>query len=351
MAGKKKDTQANPKGTVLMSRPFRRIGNAMPKAAIKYFEKKLGFAGIRQEARVWLGIRILFSFVMGGLALFLYLIITNPPPTPENIIAAFGFLLLGFSLSATIFYLLLYFMILDRTSALERILPDFLLLTVSNLRSGMTPFKSFVGAARPEFGALHDEIMLGAAKASSAASLTDALSGMSDYFDSRIFRRTINLFAKGMRSGGQLARLLRASADEVQHIRDLRAELAASTRTYTLFLGFIMVIIMPFLLSISALFVKIFVELQPEYEGIDTEMVGSVPMFSGKIFIAPAEMILISIFTLVLTSFLVSILAGIIKKGSALYGIRYFPIFAIASVLFFFVAHGVLGDILMVFST
>lgn len=332
----------------LLSRPFRRIGSAVPESIAGLFETKLRHAGIQDDTEVWLGIRILFAFILGGVMLFAFLAFMNPTPTLENALLVAGVFIGSFLLAAVVFYLGLYFAISDRSSKLEKALPDFLLLTVSNLRAGMTPFSSFVRAAQPEFGALHEEVLMSAARASGAASLSDAFMDMAKHFDSKIFRRTVTLFTKGMRSGGQLAKLLRSSADEVQHIQDLRAELATSTKTYAMFLGFITIIIMPFLLSISTLFVSIFLELQPEY-GQSGSVDAGIPTFSGNISITPDEMMLISIFTLVLTSLLVSSLAGIIQKGRALYGVKYFPPFAIASVIMFFIAHSVLGQMLMGF--
>lgn len=329
-------------------RPFRRIGALLPGSMRGFFDEKLRCAGIRQDARVWAGMRILLSFTLGGLLLFIYLMLANPIPDLGSIVVVIGVFLGSVLLCLFLFYLNLYFAIADRASALEKALPDFLLLTVSNLRAGMTPFLSFVKAARPEFGALHNEVMRSAAKASGSASLTDALQSMGDYFDSKIFKRTITLFAKGIKSGGQLATLLHSSADEVQHIQDLRAELATATRTYTMFLAFVIVIVMPFLLSISTLFVEIFVELQPSGE-LDAEAQSGIPTFSGNITISPSEMMNISVATLAITSLLVSALSGIIQKGKPLYGVKYFPIFAIASIIMFFLSYSAIGKMLMGF--
>ncbi len=344
--GKKSEMTEKEVRKALLSRPFRRIGKAMPKELIDYYDKKLRFAGVRSPARVWLGIRLLLSFLIGGLFLFTFLIIANPLPTPENIAIAFGCWLLGFALSFVVFMLLLYFKIVDRSSVLEKTLPDFLLLTVSNLRAGMTPFMSFVRAARPEFGALHREVMLSAAKASGTVSLVVALTEMESYFDSKIFRRAIDLFAKGTRSGGQLTTLLRSSAEEAQHIQDLRAELETATRTYSLFLGFITIFIMPFLLSISTLFVTFFVDLQPEYDVAGAGIPGGIPLFSGEITITPEEMTVLSVIALLVTSLLVSALAGIIRKGRAVYGAKYFPVFAVVSIIFYFIARVIIENML-----
>lgn len=322
----------------------------MPKGILSHFSQKLRYMGIREDVRVWLGVRILISFLIGGLALFTYLALTNPAPVLEEIAIGLVLWAAGSILCMFIFYLVLYFDTSDRASNVEKILPDFLLLTVSNLRAGMTPFNAFVKAAKPEFGDLYKEVRLSATKAGGTASISDALVELSNYFDSKLFHRSIMLFVKGIHSGGQLTKLLRSSADEAQHIQDLRAELESSTRTYTLFLGFITVIIMPFLLSISTLFVTVFLSLQPDTSGELTQM-GDIPTFSGKIFITPDEMRLISMATLTVTSIFVSALSGVIQKGKALYGLKYFPIFVIASIVFFFLAYETIKSILFNFGS
>lgn len=347
---KKKKALFASAGPLLQMRPFHRVGNALPKSVIKLFSTKLRYAGVRDDVRPWLGIRVLSALYIGYLLFFLYGATYRLLPTPENTAILLGIWLGTTILVLILFYLKLYFAIADRAGRMEGVLPDFLLLMVSNLRAGMTPFAAFVRATRPEFGSLHDEVRLSAAAASGTASIVDALSKMQEYFDSRIFRRTIGLFAKGVKSGGQLARLLRSSAEEAQHIQDLRSELETTTRTYAIFLGFIIVIIMPFLLSISTLFVKIFLELRPEEVDLGPETAGAIPMFSGRIFITTDQMIMVSVATLIITSLLVSALAGVIRKGRAIYGVKYFPLFAIASVLFFFLARMFVGKMLLSFS-
>jgi hypothetical protein len=258
--------------------------------------------------------------------------------------------IIGFVAGLAWYYLLLYFQIADRTSEVEKVLPDFLLLTVSNLRAGMPPFTAFVHAARPQFGPLYEEVKFSTAKAGGTASLVDALNEISDYFDSQVLKRTVNLFTKGIKSGGQLSKLLNSCADEIRRIRDLRAELNTSTRTYTIFLGFIIIVIMPFLLSVSTQFVTIFLALQPTDTDLDIENMANIPSFSGKILITPEEMIAVSIATLLVTSLFVSGLAGIISKGKALYGVKYFPVFALASIVAFIIARMFIGGIFASFA-
>ena len=335
---------------ILSQRLFLRVAGIVPTSVVSHFGRKLKFAGIRKEPKVWIGEILLFSAFLGLLSLLMYLIIYQPALTAGN--AGVGAIMFGYAFltSIVLFYIMLYLRITDRASAVEKILPDFLLLTVSNLRAGMPPFSAFVHAAKPEFGALYQEVRFSTAKAGGTASLVDALTEITEYFDSQILQRTVSLFAKGIRSGGQLAKLLNSSAEEVRRIQDLRAELASSTRTYTIFLGFIIILVMPFLLSVSTQFVTVFLALQPEDTEIDIEGMSHIPSFSGKVLITPEEMVTISIATLLITSLLVSGLAGIIAKGRPLYGVKYFPLFAVASIVVYFLARAFIDNMFSAFA-
>ncbi|MEW6722252.1 MAG: type II secretion system F family protein [Candidatus Micrarchaeota archaeon] len=330
-------------------RPFRRIGAALPGPVLAHFARKLRHAGIREDVRVWLGVRTLLAFCAGSVLMLLYLIIYNPIATPESALIVCGLVSGGFAASGALTYLGLYFRITDRTSAVERILPDLLMLTVSNLRAGMSPFSAFVSASRPEFGALHREVMVSAARASGTSSLVDALREIGENFDSPVLGRIITLFAKGIRSGGTLTKLLHSSAEEVRNIQDLRAELASATRTYVIFLGFIIVLVMPFLLSVSLQFLTVFLRLQAETGSEEAVPIGDIPSFAGAVLITAQEMEAVSLATLVITSMLASCLLGIVVRGRALYGLKYFPWFAIASALSFFMARAVVGSFLSAF--
>jgi pilus assembly protein TadC len=330
---------------LVAARPFRRVGVIIPGGLVSYFERKLQHAGIREDTRVWLGKRLLASIFTGFVLLLLYLAIFNPIATPMTALTACGLFLLGFLGLSFLFYMQLYFRIADRTATLEKVLPDFLLITASNMRAGLSPFPAFLQAAKPEFGALYDEVILAMAKTSGTSSIVDALAEISVYFDSGMLQRITTLFGKGLRSGGQLAKLLRSSADEIRRIQDLRDELTTTTRSYTIFLGFIVVMIMPFLLAVSVHFLTVFLTLQPP-TGAAGALPAGIPSFSGKVSITPSQMLDTAIITLAVTSLLVSSLVGIIGKGKALYGIKYFPLFLIGALGVFFMANLVIGSVL-----
>ena len=330
------------------SRVFRRIGKGLPKTVVVFFKDKLTFAGVREEVQVWIGKKALLAFFVGAIALLSYLIYYNPATTIQSIAIATALFCSGFFVITLLSYLGLYFKIVDRTAAMERVLPDFLLLTVSNLRAGVTPFTAFVHAAIPEFGPLYEEVTQAAAKTGGSTSLVEVLNEISNHFDSEALRRTVMLFAKGIRSGGQLAKLLTSSAEEVRRIQELRAELTTATRTYSIFLGFIVVIVMPFLLAVSTHFVTIFFKLQAETTTPEVSL--NVPSFSGKILLNPDQIGVISVGTLLLTCIFVSGLVGIITRGKVLYGAKYLPLYTTGSWIFYFIAKTVVGAVLAGFA-
>lgn len=328
--------------TLQSQRAYRRVGNVFPQELIGWAKERLRWAGSDEDARIWLGKAGILSFLNGSVAMMAYIVGYDPIATPLTIGIALGLFILGFVVTSLLFYIKLFSDITDRTAKMEKVLPDFLLLMVSNLRAGVTPFAAYVKSARPRFGGLYFEIRRSAAKVSATASVVDALSEVSQHFHSHMFNRTVNLFAKGIRSGGRLSILLGASAEEVRRIQDLQAELLSSTRIYKIFLGFMVVIILPFLLSISTIFVTVFISIGAS-AGDTNAVLPNVPTFSGRILITPEQMMQISIGTLIITSLLVSGLVGIIARGNLIFGLRYFPLFAVASVLFFFFSEQIIS--------
>src|SRR3989338_7780277 len=319
----------------------RRFGGIFPATFLKHVDQQIAHAGYPQDAAVWVGSRfilLLMYSILGGIG---YYVASNfnEPWLALAVAASIGIVIV------VLFYLGLYYRILARTRKLERLLPDFLMLIAANLRAGMTPFGAFVKALRPEFGDLYEEGKRAAAGVGGRRSLEDALNYLGGRFDSPIFRRSLGLFLKGVRSGSQLARLLTTTAEEIRKIQDLREELVSTTRTYMIFIGFVVVIVMPFLLSISAFFLEVFVQVQ-EQIGFEDATTAGIPLLICELGVTSEDVTQVSLVALVVTSMLASALIGIIRTGRWIYGIKYFPFMATAAVIFFFLADKGLGQII-----
>lgn len=328
-----------------------------PKEGGTTVAKLLVYAGIEQSTEIWLGSRLLMAFSVGFFASFIPVIVSFllkadigfGAPGSFNFIFMFGYMLMAFALTfsavVTLVYLHLYYNIHDRTRRVEGILPDFLLMVAAHMHAGLTPFAAFQSAARPEFGPLEKEVRRIVAYSMGSESFTDAISALTRNIDSPIMRRTIAFFENGLRSGGKLANLLETAAEEIRDLEEIRRESVLNTRTYTIFLVFILVGGLPVLLAISTEFLGIFSKMQANISADSISAAGS--MLAPTLNLSAEFVNQMGIVIIVLTSTLVSVFIGVISEGKVLFGLKYMPILAIMSFAIYFaiktVLHGFLG--------
>lgn len=316
----------------------------------------LVYAGIETNPEVWLGSRLLIVLLFGivGMLLpfsvFQFLDLSAYPLLADTSLPLRMAVGLGIGigialLAAILIYMHLYYLITERSHRVEAVLPDFLLMVAANLRSGMTPFAAFQSSARPEFGPLQNEIIYVSSRSLGSESFSDALRALTENIDSPVLRRMILFFENELRSGGKLAYLLETSAEEIRETEESRTQMLIATKTYAIFLGFILVIGLPMLLAISTQFLSIFSKFQSNL-GSDTSTSGT-SMLGG--FSAPkirVDVRFIDQMALVIiagTSLLTAILIGIIAEGKTLYGLKYFPVLAIVALIFFTIFKTVIG--------
>ncbi|MGC8924186.1 MAG: type II secretion system F family protein [Candidatus Micrarchaeia archaeon] len=329
-------------------RIYKKFGRIVKEEIRKQIEQLLTYAGIREEVDSWLGIRVLIMFLLGiaaGIApwaLFKYMLDKTPATTTqEEIVQLITTSLLAFLsvflMTGFIIYMHLYYIIDDRTKRIESVLPDYLFIMSANLRSGMTAFNAFRLAALPHFGPLKEEVDYVSSKAITGTSLSRALMELSQRVNSDVLRRTITFFDKGIKSGGKMAELLEVSADEMRKIEALKKEMRIQTKSYMIFIVFIIVFIIPLLLSISSQFITVMIAMKQQQASVFTgsETVGILSILKSEIKIAPEFIDFIALATLLSITFLVSMFIGVIGEGKLLYGIKYFPIVALLSLVLY----------------
>lgn len=339
---------------------YRRFATIVPEYQYTRISRMLAYAGIEEYPDVWIGSRVLLALLGGVIGALIPLSVlrvmgfytfefTAMGQADMLFLAElsmiFGTVFLGVSI--LLFYLHVYYLRHDRTKRVEDVLPDFLLMIAANLRAGLTPFSAFQAAARPEFGPLEKEIKIVATKTLGSISFTDALNQLTERIDSNVLRRTVVFFEEGLKSGGKMAQLLETSAAEMREMEGLKKELMVNTKTYTIFLIFILVLGLPLLLAISSQFLVTFSEIQSQLRpgeasgittiavpaiGIDAEFVGNIALV-----------------IIVGSSLLISIFMGVIAEGKLLYGLKNFPILALSSwavfLLFRFVVSSFIGQL------
>lgn len=344
----------------LMEDIYRRFANRVAPPIKERVAKMLVYAGIEADVDLWLGSRLLISFLFGFAAALLpwtvlkyYNIFKINPhniATVESLPALYTSIALGigvFLFVLFLFYLHIFYIIEDRSRRIEEVMPEFLVLVVANLRAGMPVFQAFSHAARPEFGPLEEEVKRSVVRASSSESLSQALIELSEAVDSKMFQRTIALFERGIQSGGSLAKLLETTAEELRKTQEITKELEASTRTYALFLGFIMIILMPILFAISIQFLEMFINIGSNYA--QQSSIFNIPIFSGKVSITVEFITVVSYVMMIVCSLLASALIGAIYKGKQLYGLKYFPVIVILCFVVFLMSRTLVSQFVAFF--
>ena len=323
----------------------RRFVPVAPRLEGSSLSRLLGYAGIEQTPQIWLGSRLLLALAVGLIAFAIPPIVCYAAntdigfglPGSLNLLFMTGDMFLsamvGFAFVLTMAYLHLYYVIHDRTHRVEDVLPDFLLMVAAQMHAGLTPFSAFNAAARPEFGPLEKEVKTIAARSVGTETFTDALLALADHIDSPVLRRTISFFENGLRSGGKLASLLETAAEEIRDLDELRKETVLNTRTYTIFLVFILIGGLPLLLSISTEFLGIFTKMQSQINTDSVKMMGN--MLAPSLNLSADFVGQMAIVIIVGTALLVSVFIGVIGEGKVLYGLKYWPPLAIMSYLVF----------------
>ncbi|MCX6778071.1 MAG: type II secretion system F family protein [Candidatus Micrarchaeota archaeon] len=304
------------------------IGEMAPHSVKRHIEEMLRHAGLRMDARAWIGSAVITSLV---LSLLTYLALVVASVTDPFITHLVPFLMF-FSI-VSLFYIILYFQIEGRRELVERVLPDLLQITASNIKAGVSPVIALRMASRPEFGPLHEEIRYVTAKSLGTESITEALKEISKRIRSSALERTISLFATSLRSGGSVSQILESSAEDIRENQEMRRELISGTNMYVVFILFTVIVGMPILLAVSMQFIEMTAKLSAPNSLLATQ-IGismSAPISAQFIFN-------MSVLILVVTSLISSMLIGVIHHGRELVGLRYLPMILIGSLVFFYVA-------------
>ena len=230
-------------------------------------------------------------------------------------------------------------------------LPDFLSLSASNVRAGMTIDQAMWYAAKPEFGVLSEEVSIVAKKTFGGVPFNQAIDYLTDRFNSKPIRRAVALIKQGLASGGQLADILERTAEDARQMHILRKEIAASLLMYVIFIVFAGALGTPFLFAISGKLVSmlenVFATLPSSsaaYSSFSTVQLSFVS--STHAAISSADFALFTLISCVMTAIFSSLIIGVISKGSKRDGIPYIPFLLVASLLVLFLVSAALEGFL-----
>jgi pilus assembly protein TadC len=249
-----------------------------------------------------------------------------------------------------LFYVVVDLKIFKRKVDIEDVLPDYLQLTASNIKAGMTIDRALWYAVRPRFGVLAKEIETVAKETMRGQDLKTALQKFADKYDSVLLKRSISLLIEGLEAGGEIGDLLNKIAVNIQENKIMRKEMAANVTTYVIFISFATIAAAPVLFALSGVLIKVIANLGSTLGGVTSgaSSAGFALSFSGA-GIKYSDFRIFAVVSLILTSLFSAMIISTIKKGNAKQGFKYIPIFMVITVTLFFIADKVLGGLVGVF--
>jgi pilus assembly protein TadC len=249
---------------------------------------------------------------------------------------------------ATFFILLIYFYvdlrIYLRTKKMEEMLPDFLQVVASNLKGGMSFENALLGAIKPRFTILANEMAEVSKKVMTGHDVGTALSELGKKYDSPMLRRSIDLMISELESGGQIANLIDKIVQNIKETKVLKAEISASAVAYTIFMAAIVIVIAPLLFSLSFHLLIVILSFVSRLSAT-TGNVGALPFTVTEVVVEPDNFRYFSIAAISVISFFSSLIVSIVEKGNIKSGLKYIPIFLISSLAFYFIFMKILGVI------
>ncbi len=343
------------------------FGSLLPREFVETQVKvALQRAGSKDDPRTWVGLRVFIAILTGAMGFLIPFsvfplanILFNANiyfDLPIRIALMIGFALAGLMGSLVIFYLHISYVIDGRKKMVESILPDFLFLVGNNLKSGMAPFYAFRSAVRPEFGPLSEEIKIATQKSLGVESFSDALKQMGERIDSKILEDTTKFFGQALRSGGHLAQLIETTALDIKQTNRLKKELVTSTKMYTMFILFVVIVASPMLLAVSVEFLHILGGISEKTAGVSGMTNAAISkqtgmgLTAGAVSITPDFMQNIGYFIILVNSLLASVFIGILGGGKIRDGLKYAPVMIIAGLVLFVVFLTLVSGVLKGFS-
>jgi Flp pilus assembly protein TadB len=258
---------------------------------------------------------------------------------------AFGYILIVALILCAITILFFYFYlnikIYNRTKKLEDKLVDYLTLVSTNLKGGLSFEKSLWVSIKPDFGILAKEIGLVSKKVLTGNDLTEALIEFSMKYDSPNLKRSMNLIIGEIESGGKVVEVIDKVIINLRKTKMLKDEMAASTITYMIFIGAIVMVISPALFALSGQLLYIIIGFVEKIGGSIASS-GIISLNLSNISIDPKQFQWFCRGALITIGTSSAFIISIIEKGDIKGGLRYVPLFVVVSLVIYEILNFVL---------
>lgn len=314
---------------------YSRIYRFTPSSYRGWVKRYLRYSNISLSAEWYVGFSVLYGIILASISIALYF---------------FGIIPLLYFIPIFLAIFFLFQAIMDsilivkadsRTRFIEEIVPDFLRLLSSNIRSGLTIDKALLLSARSEFGQLEKEIRKAAKDTMSGATVQDALRNLAGKFNSKSLSRSVDLLTEGIVKGGNLPNLLDSLAEDFRQFRTLTKEVRSIVLMYVIFIFFAAGIGAPLLYSISGFLVASMGEIGGKIETVPIP--GNSPFVQfGISEVDPDFLNIYSILAISITAIFGSMILGLVQEGSERAGLKFLPLLLLLSLGVYFLSRTLL---------
>ena len=223
----------------------------------------------------------------------------------------------------------------SRTKFIESILPEFLSLLSSNIKSGLTIDQAFLLSVRDEFGGFKEDISQASKDTLMGKSFSQAILSMNEKINSKLFSKTTNLLVEGINSGGNISSLLDNVVEDIRATSLIKREIKAGISMYTLIMVIAICIGAPALFSVAIYEVETlqsFMKIMPLNQGLPSTMglnlnIQSIDVDSIKIVI---------MLSLVVNNVFGALMIGLLDSGKAKEGVKLIPVLLLVSFSIYF---------------
>jgi len=311
-----------------------RLGSVAPENLEQKINDLMRYGGIEEEAETFLGYAIVYCIVVGllfGIGGFMLGL---------GVLTSLGIAIASFFCGLLMSYVAMSVVVERRSRSVEEALPDFLSLMSQNIAAGMTTYDAMKSSSRPEFSPLSEELYRVSGDMLSGVPMEAALLKMTNRIKSDKVDRVMRLVIGGLKSGGELPRVLQEISQDLQREQGLFKRMEGETRAQV---GFILIGIIfgaPLLFSVSIQFIDLFSMISAEVDtsGFDVAKTGfssTINFITMKgVHISIEEFRLYAVTILFILSFFGAIVIGLLRSGKVVTSsnVMLVPVLVIASI-------------------
>ena len=313
------------------------IYNMLPRKYREFIEDEARYAGLEAFKESFVFKLFVVFYVMAFVDFFI-LIGFIKAPLWLSIIPPLIIIVVGLGAPYIIYSLVAE----SRRKTIEQLLPDLLLLTASNIKSGLTIDRALLFSARPEFGELGQEFKKVAFHIYGGRPIDESFQMLTTKVKSTILARTVGLLVEGLKSGGAVAKLLEETAADIRNTELLQKEIQSSVMMYVMFIFMAAVLGAPFLFAISTFLVMSTTSMWDDMGDIDPEFAGTGTIQISKPDIDLVAFQYFSIAAMIITTVFSGFLISLIQSGNLKGAIKYSPLFVTVALGIYFAAKKML---------